>query len=80
MVLDVEYRKRDMLRSHVILLTELTPPFSAAANAAAAYQTGQTGYPVAHTPTPTYTAQRAPASTYDTGTYCKPAAPHSYVK
>ncbi|ROT84735.1 Zinc finger RNA-binding protein, partial [Penaeus vannamei] len=36
----------------------------AAANAAAAYQTGQTGYPVGHTPTGT---QRAAGSTYDTG-------------
>lgn len=43
--------------------------FSAAANAAAAYQTGQTGYAVGHTPAAgTYTAQRAaPGSTYDTG-------------
>ncbi|XP_047496028.1 zinc finger RNA-binding protein-like isoform X5 [Penaeus chinensis] len=40
---------------------------SAAANAAAAYQTGQTGYPVGHTPTGTYTTQRAAGSTYDTG-------------
>lgn len=41
--------------------------YSAAANAAAAYQTGQTGYPVGHTPTGTYTTQRAAGSTYDTG-------------
>ncbi|KAF2366065.1 DZF domain [Trinorchestia longiramus] len=38
---------------------------SAAANAAAAYQTGQTGYAVSHAPAAgTYTTQRAP-STYD---------------
>jgi len=49
---------------------------SAAANAAAAYQTGQTGYPVGHTPTGTYTAQRAAGSTYDT-TYQTAAATHS---
>ncbi|XP_068230966.1 zinc finger RNA-binding protein isoform X4 [Palaemon carinicauda] len=39
---------------------------NAAANAAAAYQTGQTGYPVGHTPTGTYATQRAAGSTYDT--------------
>lgn len=43
--------------------------FSAAANAAAAYQTGQPGYAVSHTPTAaaTYTTQRAATtgSTYD---------------
>ncbi|KAK8403589.1 hypothetical protein O3P69_000562 [Scylla paramamosain] len=52
---------------------------SAAANAAAAYQTGQTGYPVGHTPTGTYTTQRAAGSTYDTGyqTAAAAAATHS---
>ena len=54
----------------IILLRVLTNVFtfdsSAAANAAAAYQTGQTGYPVGHTPTGTYATQRAAGSTYDT--------------
>ncbi|XP_076034745.1 zinc-finger protein 72D isoform X2 [Oratosquilla oratoria] len=50
---------------------------SAAANAAAAYQTGQTGYAVGHTPPAgTYTTQRAAGSTYDTS-YQTAAATHS---
>ncbi|KAL7632795.1 UNVERIFIED_CONTAM: hypothetical protein RMT77_016861 [Armadillidium vulgare] len=51
---------------------------SAAANAAAAYQTGQTGYAVGHTPTAgTYATQRAAAgSTYEAG-YQTAAATHT---
>ena len=41
--------------------------------------TGQTGYPVGHTPTGTHTSQRAAEFTYDTGykTAAAAAATHS---